>query len=144
MVRSYTVTFGSLPVTFFQGNVTELLVAGNAWNVDRDVQLHALCGDLQQRLDTHRFLADFGTGIDRLFSRTFQAWYLRKYHPELVPPPQQPGVPPSEKTLSTVFEFYYYRSILFSSEYTQLLPEFNRVVCKSSADPVYSSLDVSN
>lgn len=144
MVRSYTISFSELAVAHSGGSTVEVLVDCNSWVSDREVQLHALCGDNQQKLDTYRFLADFGPGIDRLFSRKFQSWYLLKYHPELVPPPQQPGQPPSEHTLSTVFEFYYYRSVTFSSEYMRLLPELFRLICIPTVEPVYSSVNPSN
>jgi hypothetical protein len=88
-----------------------------------EVQLTALCGDLQQRLDTHRILADFSPRIARLFSNAWQKWYLVKYHPDLVPAPNQPGQPPSDHSFGTTFEFHYYRSVTFSALYIGRLPE---------------------
>jgi len=88
---------------------------------DKNTQFTALLGDLQHKQDVYLLFADFGPHIDRYFSNSSQASFLRSYFPELVPEPSQPGQIPSDHTLGSVFEFNYYTSLPFRFKYLEVL-----------------------
>lgn len=80
-------------------------------------QLSAICGNLKHRIDVHELLQNFGPQVDQYTTNQAHASYLRRRHPELVPPEASPGQPPSERTLSVVFCFHYYIDFSFRVEY---------------------------
>lgn len=73
-----------------------------------DRQYNALFGDLRHREDVYLYLQKWGPEvIDRFFSARSQAIWLKKYAPELVPPNNPNGTPPSDHSVSTYFEVAY-------------------------------------
>jgi len=84
---------------------------------DRIVQFAAILGDLEHKKDVYVALRDFGPQVDRLFSNASQAAYLRRYRPDLIPPPAPNGTLPNDHALGTVFEFHYYTDIRFRLDY---------------------------
>lgn len=75
-------------------------------------------GDLQHKLDLHRL---FDNCSDPQFlvllTATSQAHYLRSHRADLVPPPNPNGTPPSDHTVATFFEHYYFVDNSFASRY---------------------------
>jgi len=80
-------------------------------------QFTAILGDLSHKTDLYLEFKTFGPVVEFYFTNRHQANWLRKHHPELVPPPEQPGQEPSEHTLGTAFEFYYYSDLAFRLQY---------------------------
>jgi len=98
-------------------------ISGPSISYDRWRQFAAILGDLEQKKDVYLAKRDFGPHIDRLFSNTAQAQYLRDFRPDLVPPCEPNGTCPSDHTLGTIFEAAYYSNIQFRTEYLQNLPQ---------------------
>jgi hypothetical protein len=86
---------------------------------DPEVQYTAILGDLQHKQDVYLVFGTFGLRVERFFSRSHQASYLRQHHPSLVPPGHPNGTPPSEHTVSTAFEYYYYSRAYVRTQYLQ-------------------------
>jgi hypothetical protein len=84
-------------------------------------QFQAVLGDLDHKRDVYLAVGTYGPAAERYFTNRHQASYLRRYRPDLVPPPAQPGQPPSDHTLGTVFESTYFTDPLFRSEYLRRL-----------------------
>jgi len=80
-------------------------------------QFAAILGDLQHKLDVYLTVGTYGPIAEAYFPNSAQATWLRTHYPELVPPPAQPGQPPSDHTLGTVFEFHYYSDLPFRVNY---------------------------
>jgi len=74
----------------------------------RDRQFTAILGDLAHKQDLYLAAGDFGPRIERYWTAKEQSAYLRAYHPDLVPPKNPNGTDPSEHSVSTAFEFFYY------------------------------------
>lgn len=87
--------------------------------IDSKIQFTAILGDLQHKTDVYISLQDFGPDVERFFANHSQAEFLRDHFPELVP--DQPGSPPSDHHLGTIFEFHYYFDLAFRFRYLQLL-----------------------
>lgn len=76
-------------------------------------QLTALLGDLRHKTEVYRLYQEFGPDIERFLTNEHQADYLRRYCPELVPTPDQPGQTPSVHLLGTIFEYHFEVSASF-------------------------------
>lgn len=71
-------------------------------------QFNAILGDLRHKEDVYIILQKWGPEvINRFFSAKSQASWLKQYAPQLVPPKNPNGVPPSDHTVSTYFEAAY-------------------------------------
>jgi hypothetical protein len=75
-------------------------------------------GDTEHRLACQRHIGELNDQeLQKHVSAKAQAEYLRNNHPEAIPPNNPNGTPPSEHTISTVFEYLYHCQPGFSSEY---------------------------
>lgn len=86
-------------------------------------RMTAIFGDLQHKLDLYTRYQAYGPAVEAFFTNQHQACFLREHFPSLVPPPAQPGQPPSDHTLGTVFEFHYHSDLDFRFTYLRLLPD---------------------
>lgn len=84
---------------------------------NRAVVLAAYLGDLAHKRDVVTLFADVTDNVTWRFANRAQAKYLRDFRPDLIPPPAQPGQPPSDHTLGTVFELHYFHDPLFVADY---------------------------
>jgi hypothetical protein len=105
------------PMTQLASNLVTVSHVPLTVTADRWLQFAAILGDLEHKKDVYLTLRDFGPHIDRLFSNSAQAHYLRQYRPDLVPPCEPNGTCPSDKTLGTVFEHRYYTDLQFRTDY---------------------------
>jgi hypothetical protein len=85
-------------------------------------RLVAYLGDVgHKRFIVEHFCA-LGNSVQTYFDNKHQAWFIVNHHPELVPPNNQPGFPPSIHTLGTIFEYNYELSPVFRRSYSDWIP----------------------
>jgi hypothetical protein len=84
-------------------------------------QFTSIIGDLRHKIDCYLVAGSFGPAVERFFTNASQADYLRSYYPDLVPPKDPAGNPPSEHTLGSIFELHYARDPVFVSKYLNWL-----------------------
>lgn len=89
----------------------------NALLESREHQLTAILGDLSHKRVVLIHFGTFGPAVQYYFTSAHQAEYLREHYPELVPPPQQPGQPTSDKKLGDIFEWHFEVSPTFQHNY---------------------------
>lgn len=77
----------------------------------------ALQGDLEHKRLVVKRLGFVGPNLDWYISNTRQADYLHTFYPELIPPPDPAGHPPSLHTLGTIFELNFKRNVAFEAAY---------------------------
>jgi hypothetical protein len=82
-----------------------------------EVKFTAILGDLQHKTDLYVEFKTYGPVVEKYFLNSSQADYLRNQRPDLVPPNDPSGHPPSVHQLGTVFEFNYYTSLPFRFSY---------------------------
>jgi len=87
----------------------------------REYKFIAILGDLKHKSDIYLLAGNFGPDIEAYFTAVFQAQYLKNHKPELVPPPDAAGHPPSDHTVSTVFEYHYYTDPYFASVHLEYI-----------------------
>lgn len=80
------------------------------------LQFASVLGDLYHKRDVYIAFGYVGSHPQFFFSNTQRAFWLREYHPELVPTGS-----PNSKTLATIFECNYYANPEFVSEYCNWL-----------------------
>jgi len=95
---------------------------------DHGFRFGAIIGDLDHKKDVYLLLGGFSTDVTTHFSSASRARYLREHRPDLVPDPAQPGQPPSDSRLGTIFEHQYYVDVGFRVNYlswlrTQVFPQ---------------------
>jgi hypothetical protein len=77
-------------------------------------------GDTKHRLACQIHIGELNDQeLQRYVSAKAQTEYLRNHHPEAIPPNNSNGTPPSEHTISTVFEYLYHRQPGFAAKYLQ-------------------------
>lgn len=94
--------------------------------LNRGATLAAYLGDLAHKRDVVILLGDITDSVTWRFSNRAQAKYLRDFHPELIPPPAQPGQSPSDHTIGTVFELHYFHDPLFVVSYLSRVHSLTR------------------
>lgn len=90
-------------------------------NITSEKQLGAFFGDLEHKREVTSKYQKVGNEVQSFFENRHQAWYVRKFFPELivqVPNSQQP----SDKTVGTIFEYFFHTSIGFRFAYLRWLP----------------------
>jgi len=94
-----------------------------------ELTLQAILGDLQHKTDVYIYFNSYDSDVTWRFSNEAQGSYLKRFERDLVPPPAQPGQPPSDHTLGTIFEYHYYTSPGFRSRYVNRLNSGQRQRC---------------
>lgn len=95
---------------------------------DSQAVLAAYLGDLAHKRDLAIHFGAVTEEVTWRVSNAAQAAYLRQFCPELVPEPAQPGQPPSQHTLGTVFELHYFHCPSFVRNYLQRADQLVRPV----------------
>jgi len=118
-MNSMQLTHSQQQIERWQLNVRGNLVPQDNKN---EYQFSAILGDLHHREDVYIALQSFNSREALLLiSGKSQAYYLQLHHPELVPETPPDGNKPSVHTLSTIFEFHYYKDVWFKTEYLRTL-----------------------
>lgn len=82
----------------------------------RSYKYTAILGELQSKLDLYLAAGDYNTEFEEYFSVINKSIYLKTFHKELLPFPQN-RVAPSDKRISAAFNFHYYQSPSFKQAY---------------------------
>jgi len=86
----------------------------------------AILGDLHHKEDVYTHFHSYGQDINFWLSTEHQAQYLEQHHPELLPPREPNGTPPSKRRLAQVFEVQYQINLAFRHKYVRHLPSSSR------------------
>jgi hypothetical protein len=106
----------------------------------------AYIGDLLHKIDIALYRGIVDNGDQWYISAERQSWYLKHFHPELVPPPVG-GNPPSDHRVSTFFEALYATNPAFAAIYRHRLYEHrldNPVPLLLGVPHVYSTTSALN
>lgn len=90
-------------------------------NISSEKQLGAFFGDLDHKREIINKYQRLGNETQSFFDNRHQAWYVKKFFPDLVVkvPNSQP---PSDKTVGTIFEYHFHTSVAFRFAYLRWLP----------------------
>lgn len=109
--------------------------------VNPERQLGAFFGDLDHKREVVNFYQKVGGDVQTFFHNKHQAWYVRKFFPDLIA--SHAGMQaPSTHTVGTIFEYNFHTSVCFRFAYLRWLPKLLRPATTDDAEPIAPDLEI--
>lgn len=113
--------------------------------ITSDKQLGAFFGDLDHKREIVNKYQRVGNEVQSFYDNRHQAWYVKKFFPDLVIKVPN-SLPPSDKTVGTIFEYNFHTNISFRFAYLRWLPPVLAYAPFEDAQPILDReiLDLGN